>query len=192
MAVYRHLQQGWRLQRYLLLVYVAIGFMGAMGAHTLQLPTPLINAVLPRAHTLSQLATAAWNPDGARSWFATMLLLGIAWTLPLALAFSRGVLAGSIGSVLARYLPLSAVCLFLAWGFVDGLGRWIPDLAGRGGRTAQIVQLVVGSAYNLGLYGSILMLITTVLACMPFGMLFVLGKRRDGTRGSAGPETSAR
>ena len=177
--MHRHLQQGWNLQRYLLLAYVAIGFMGAMGAHTLQLPTSIINAVLPHAHTLSQLATAAWNPDGARSWFATMLLLGIAWTVPLALAFSRGVVGGSIGSVLLRYLPLAAVCLFLAWAFVDGLGLWIPDLVGRGGRTASMVQLVVGSAYSLGLYGSILMLVATVLACMPFGMLFVLGKRRD-------------
>ena len=175
----RQLQKGWRLQRYLVLAYVAIGFMGAMGAHTLQLPTSIINAVLPHAHTLAQLATAAWNPEGARSWFTTMLLLGIAWTVPLAMAFSRGVVAGSPGSILLRYLPLSAVCLFAAWGFVDGLGLWLPDLAQRGGRTASVVQLVVGSAYNLGLYGSILMLMATVLACMPFGMLFVLGKRRD-------------
>ena len=177
--MYRHLQQGWRLQRYLILAYVAIGFMAAMGAHTLQLPGRLVDAVLGHAHTLSLLASTAWDPTGARSWFAFMLLLGVAWTVPLALAFSRGVVAGSTGKTLLRYLPISAACLFVAWAFVHGLGTWVPDLAERGGRAASAIRLVVGSAFNLGLYGSILMLVATVLACMPFGMLFVLGKRRD-------------
>ena len=176
--MHRHLQQGWNLQRYLILGYVAIGFMAAMASHTWQLPSRLVGQVLGHARTLAQFAAVAWDPVGARSWYAFMLLLGVAWTVPLALAFSRGVAAGSPGRILLRYLPVSAACLFAAWVSVDGLGRWVPDLANRGGPLWSAVQLVVGSAFNLGLYGSILMLFATVLACIPFGMLFVLGKRR--------------
>jgi hypothetical protein len=180
--MHRHLQAGWRWQRYLALGYVATGFLAALAIESWQLPARMVDSILDHAHTLSLLATVAWNPDGARAWFAFMLLLGVAWTLPLGLAVSRGAELQGRGKVLLLGVPVAAACLFAAWAFVDGLGLWIPGLAEPGGRAAPAIQIVVGSAFRLGLYGGILLVVATFLACMPFAALFLLGKGRAHSR----------
>jgi hypothetical protein len=173
-------EKGWALQRLVGFAYLVLGFFFALGAGAWSLPQDFADAMLRHAHTLEAMAAASWDPEAVRDWFALMLALAVAWTIPTALALARGAVPRGLGKVILLGLPTAIFCLFLAWVAVDGLGLWLPEMAQTGeGRIARAVHLVVGARTGLGMYGSLLMYIATVLASMPFATLFNLARARS-------------
>ena len=170
-------EKGWALQRLVGFAYLVIGFFFALGAGAWAVPDDFVDAMLRHAHTLQAMAAASWNPGAVRDWFSLMLALAVLWTVPTSLALARGAVPHGLGKVILFGLPTAAFCLFLAWVALDGLGLWLPEMSQTGdGRIARAVHLVVGARSGLGIYGSLLMYIATVLASMPFAALFNLAR----------------
>jgi len=187
-------EKGWALQRLVGFAYLVLGFFFALGAGAWSLPDEFVDAMLRHAHTLEAMAAASWEPAPVRNWFALMLALAVAWTVPTSLALARGAVPRALIKVLLLGLPTAAACLLLAWVAVDGLGLWLPEIAQPGtGRIARAVHLVVGGRADLGMFGSLLMYVATVLASMPFATLFNLARARPSraSSGSAVPEIRA-
>jgi hypothetical protein len=178
-------EKGWALQRLVGFAYLVLGFVFALGAGAWSVPGDFVDTMLRHAHTLQAMAAASWDPAAVRSWFALMLALAVVWTVPTSLALARGAVPRGLGRVIMLGLPTAAFCLLLAWVAVDGLGLWLPEMAQTGsGRIARAVHLVVGGRSGLGMYGSLLMYVATVLASMPFAALFNLARARP-RQGSA-------